>query len=220
MVSVKFTGRCCHSLAVATLLSLAVASGPGVGATAPTEASPLEAAATFAGGCFWCMEPPFDRIEGVIATTSGYTGGEVPNPSYEQVSSGGTGHAEAVRVIYDPEKVSYERLLEVFWRNIDPLAFGRQFCDVGAQYRSVIFVHSEAQRRLAQASKRQVEARFESPVATEVVPVGPFYPAEAYHQDYYEKNPLRYKLYRWRCGRDQRLDELWGTDRSDVQSAR
>lgn len=169
------------------------------------------AEAIFAGGCFWCMEPPFDELPGVIVTTSGYIGGFRENPSYREVSAGNTGHAEAVKVVYDPDRVSYQELLEVFWRNIDPLAVNRQFCDIGDQYRSAIFYLGEQQRALALASKRQVAQRFEEPVATEIEEAGVFYPAEKYHQDYYRKNPIRYKFYRYNCGRDQRLEALWGT---------
>lgn len=169
-----------------------------------------EAVAIFAGGCFWCMEPPFDRLPGVMSTTSGYTGGRLANPGYEQVSAGGTGHAEAVQVRYDPRRVSYQALLDVFWRNVDPLAVDRQFCDVGSQYRSGIFPVDAEQRRLAEASKRQVAARFGQPIATAITDATTFYPAEEYHQDYYRKNPVRYKLYRFNCGRDARLEELWG----------
>lgn len=170
------------------------------------------ARAFFAGGCFWCMEPPYDELEGVESTTSGYIGGDVENPSYKQVSGGGTGHAEAVEVRYDPEVIEYEQLLKVFWRNIDPLAVDRQFCDEGAQYRSAIFYLNEKQQRLAEASKRELEdsGRFERTIVTEITAAGTFYPAENYHQDYYEKNPLRYKFYRFSCGRDGRLEELWG----------
>jgi peptide-methionine (S)-S-oxide reductase len=168
--------------------------------------------ATFAGGCFWCMEPPFDALEGVISTTSGYIGGRTDNPTYEQVSAGGTGHAEAVRVVYDPEKIDYSQLLEVFWRNIDPTTPNKQFCDTGSQYRSAIFYHDEEQERLAEASKQALvkSGSLPGPVTTEVVEAGTFFPAEDYHQDYYIKNPLRYKLYRVGCGRDRRLKELWG----------
>ncbi len=167
--------------------------------------------ATFAGGCFWCMEPPFDKLDGVISTTSGYTGGTEKNPSYKEVSAGATGHAEAVQILYDPEKISYETLLDVFWRNIDPTTPNRQFVDVGAQYRSAIFYHDEAQRRLAEASKEKLAAsgRFDKPLVTEIVPITEFYPAEEYHQDYYQKNPLRYKFYRYGSGRDQYLEEVW-----------
>lgn len=180
----------------------------------PYEPGPGQAVATFAGGCFWCMEPPFDEIEGVVATISGYTGGSVPDPGYEQVSAGGTGHAEAVRVLYDPERVSYARLLEVFWRNIDPLSANRQFCDAGEQYRSAIFVHDEAQARAAEASREALakSGRLAGRIVTEIVAASAFYPAEDYHQDYYRKNPVRYKFYRFNCGRDERLRELWGGD--------
>ncbi len=171
-----------------------------------------QAVATFAGGCFWCMEPPFDKLDGVLATTSGYTGGSKVDPTYEEVSAGGTGHFEAVQITYDPAKVSYDRLLEVFWRNVDPLDAGGQFCDRGEQYRTAIFVHDEEQRRLAEQSKQALvdSKRLDGPIVTEIVTAGPFYPAEEYHQDYYEKNPLRYKFYRWNCGRDQRLAQVWG----------
>src|SRR5437763_6446222 len=172
--------------------------------------NPSTAIATFAGGCFWCVEADFDKVDGVISTTSGYTGGHTANPTYEQVSHGGTGHAETVEIVYDPAKVSYKKLLDVFWHNIDPLAKDRQFCDHGDQYRSAIFYHDEEQRALAEASKAAVEKRFEQPVATQIVPAGAFYKAEEYHQDYYKKNPIRYKFYRYNCGRDARLEELWG----------
>jgi peptide-methionine (S)-S-oxide reductase len=168
------------------------------------------AKATFAGGCFWCMEPPFDKLDGVVSTTSGYTGGHTANPTYEQVSSGRTGHTEAVEVVYDPRKVTYAQLLEVFWRNIDPLTANAQFCDTGSQYRAGIFVHDEAQRRLAEETKRAVAQRLEKPIVTEVVAASKFWPAEEYHQDYYKKNPFRYNLYRTNCGRDRRLKQLWG----------
>jgi peptide-methionine (S)-S-oxide reductase len=169
------------------------------------------ARATFAGGCFWCLEPPFDQLEGVISTEVGYTGGHTEDPSYEEVSAGDTGHAEAIRITYDPERVGYRRLLEVFWRNIDPTQADGQFCDVGSQYRTAVFYHDEEQKRLAEASRQELLAEGKVPeVHTEIEPAGPFYPAEDYHQDYYRKNPLRYKFYRWNCGRDQRLEELWG----------
>jgi peptide-methionine (S)-S-oxide reductase len=177
------------------------------------------AVATFAGGCFWCMEPPYDELPGVVSTTSGYTGGSLVNPTYEQVSSGTTGHAEAMQVRYDPTRIGYEKLLEVFWRNIDPLTANRQFCDRGRQYRSAIFYHDEEQRRLAQRSKEALDGRFDEPIVTEIEPAGAFYPAEEYHQDYYKKNPLRYKLYRWNCRRDARLAEVWGRAiRADLAS--
>lgn len=169
--------------------------------------------ATFAGGCFWCMESPFDKLPGVVSVTVGYTGGWVKNPTYEQVSAGGTGHAEAVQIVFDPSRIGYDRLLEVFWHNIDPTAKDRQFCDAGHQYRSAIFYHGEEQHRLALKSRQAlVKSRpFPEPIRTEIVPAGPFYPAEEYHQHYYRKNPLRYRFYRAACGRDQRLRELWGS---------
>ncbi len=167
--------------------------------------------ATFAGGCFWCMEPAFDKIPGVISTTSGYTGGTLKNPTYEQVSSGETNHAEAIQIIYDPKQVTYQQLLTVFWHNIDPTTPNRQFCDVGKQYRSAIFYHNQQQKELAESSKQQlINSKKLSQIVTEIVPAGPFYQAEAYHQNYYQKNPIRYKYYRYSCGRDKRLEELWG----------
>jgi len=173
-----------------------------------------ERVATFGGGCFWCMEPPYDRLEGVISTTSGYMGGSVDNPSYEQVVRGGTGHVEVVQVRYDDERVSYEELLHVFWRNIDPLTDNRQFCDAGESYRPVIFAHGAEQRAAAEASKQAlVESnRFEQPIIVPIETAETFWPAETYHQHYYEKNSVRYKYYRWRCGRDERLEELWGDE--------
>jgi len=168
------------------------------------------AKATFAGGCFWCMEPPFDELEGVIATTAGYTGGNAKNPTYAQVSTGSTGHAEALQVIYDPKKITYEKLLEVFWHNIDPLTANGQFCDRGSQYRSAIFYHDANQKSAAEKSQKAVQARFKQPVETEIAAAAAFYAAEDYHQDYYKKNPLRYKFYSYSCGRAQRLEEVWG----------
>lgn len=172
------------------------------------------ALATFAGGCFWCMEPPFDKLDGVISTTSGYTGGHQPNPSYKQVSAGGTGHTEAVQIVYDPAKVSYSKLLDIFWRNIDPLDAEGQFCDRGSQYRSAVFVHDPEQQRLAEQSKQELQnsemfKKYGKPIATEIVAATEFYPAEEYHQDYYKKNPVRYKFYRHGCGRDKVLDGYW-----------
>ena len=170
--------------------------------------------AIFAGGCFWCMEPPFDALPGVFSTTSGYIGGRKRNPTYEEVSAGGTGHAEAVRIEYDPNEVSYDELLQVFWHNVDPLAVNRQFCDRGNQYRTAIFYTDVEQERLARASRQALETsgRFSERIRTDIVEAGRFYPAEEYHQDYYEKNPLRYKFYRFNCGRDKRLQELWGDE--------
>lgn len=168
--------------------------------------------AIFAGGCFWCMEHPFDELDGVISVTSGYTGGHKANPTYEEVSAGYTGHAEAVRVVYDPSKIAYEKLLDVFWRNIDPTVANRQFCDVGDQYRSAIFYAGPLQKAAAEKSRTALDAskRFSTPVKTQVVEASVFYPAEEYHQQYYKKNPIRYRYYRASCGRDGRLKELWG----------
>ena len=171
-----------------------------------------QATATFAGGCFWCMEPPFESLPGVVSVTSGYTGGDKENPTYEEVSEGGTGHAEAVEIVYDKALVSYEKLLDVFWHNIDPTVGDRQFCDVGSQYRSAIFVHDAVQRKAAEASLAAVQKQLGVPVKTQIVEAGPFYAAEDYHQDYAKKNPVRYRYYRWGCGRDARLTEVWGKD--------
>jgi peptide-methionine (S)-S-oxide reductase len=195
-------------LSFGLLLSLLTATGIGEGEAA--SASPEKA--TFAGGCFWCMVPPFEGLPGVISVTSGYTGGHKKNPTYEEVSSGTTGHAESVQIVYDPSKISYEKLLDIFWHNIDPLVKDQQFCDVGHQYRTAIFYHNENQKRLAETSKAALEQSktLQGTIYTEIVPAGEFYKAEEYHQDYYKKNPVRYKFYRWNCGRDQRLKEIWG----------
>jgi peptide-methionine (S)-S-oxide reductase len=168
--------------------------------------------AVFAGGCFWCMEPPYDALKGVISTTSGYIGGSKNDADYNKVSAGVTGHFEAVEVKYDPSKVSYEKLLEVFWHNIDPLDGTGQFCDKGSQYLSAIFPKNDEERALAEASRAAVapEAGGVDAIETQILPASTFYPAEEYHQDYYQKNPVRYKFYRWNCGRDQRLEQLWG----------
>jgi peptide-methionine (S)-S-oxide reductase len=191
------------------LLCLVLAAGAALAQSAPP-ASKTETA-TFAGGCFWCTEADFDKVTGVISTTSGYTGGKTANPTYPLVSSGTTGHTEAVAIVFDPAKVTYQQLLDIFWRNHDPLAKDRQFCDRGDMYRPGIFFHSEEQRALAEAGKKQVQGRFAPRVVhTEITKAGAFYKAEDYHQDYHEKNPVRYKLYRFNCGRDQRLEELWG----------
>jgi peptide-methionine (S)-S-oxide reductase len=171
-----------------------------------------QAAAVFAGGCFWCMEPPFDALDGVLATKSGYTGGHIARPSYEQVTAGGTGHIEAVHILFDPSRVSYARLLEVFWRNVDPLDAGGQFCDRGESYTTAIFAQDAEQRRLAEASKAEAEGRLRRRLATPVRDAAPFWPAEDYHQDYYQKNPARYRFYRWNCGRDARLRAVWGAE--------
>lgn len=167
------------------------------------------AVATFAGGCFWCVEADFDKVEGVVETISGYTGGKEEDPTYKEVSSGATGHTEAVRIKYDPDQVSYEELLEVFWINHDPTTVDRQFCDQGSQYRPGIFYHNAEQKRLAEQSKKHVKMAESFEVLTPVQEATAFYPAEDYHQNYYKKNPIRYKVYRYGCGRDARLRELW-----------
>ena len=199
-----------RSLLAAALVVLAItavhAQGPAPAPKAGT------AVATFAGGCFWCMEPPYDKLPGVIATTSGYMGGKKKYPTYEEVSAGITGHTEVVQVLYDPAKVSYAKLLEVFWVNIDPTVEDRQFCDTGSQYRTAIFVHSPEQRKAAEASKASIASTktFAEPIVTPVTDAGEFWAAEEYHQDYYRKNPARYNYYRTGCGRDARLKKLWG----------
>jgi len=194
--------------ALATSLLLALGA-PHAAAQAP---APKTAVATFAGGCFWCMEPPFDKIPGVISTTAGYMGGKKRYPTYEEVSAGFTGHTEVVQVAYDPSKVSYEKLLEVFWRNIDPTVKDKQFCDEGSQYRTAIFVHDDAQLKAAEASKAGLDRTkpFKDPIVTPIQLAGEFWAAEDYHQDYYIKNPVRYSYYRTGCGRDARLKQLWG----------
>ena len=195
--------------AAATALALAFSIG-----TAQAQAPLAKTAkATFAGGCFWCVESDFDKVPGVIATTSGYTGGTVANPTYQQVSSKSTGHAEAVEIVYDPAKVSYEQLLTKFWHSIDPTTKNRQFCDVGAPYRTAIFAHGDEQMAAAKKSLAELEKSkpFKDPIVTEIVPASAFYPAEEYHQDYAKKNPIRYTYYRTSCGRDARVKELWGS---------
>jgi peptide-methionine (S)-S-oxide reductase len=202
-------------------IMLAACEQPGAGSEATGSTSAGSSApsagnvATFAGGCFWCTEADFDKVPGVISTTSGYIGGSVPNPTYKQVSSGKTGHIEAVQVRFDPAKTSFARLLAVFWPTIDPLTPNRQFCDSGAQYRSAIFYHDEDQKRQAEASKAELQSsgRFSQPIVTDILPATEFYPAEDYHQDYYKKNPVRYSYYRSNCGRDARLAELWGASK-------
>lgn len=194
------------------LLTCAIAGAEKPGAAT---AAPL-ARATFAGGCFWCMEQPFDELPGVVSTISGYTGGEKVNPTYEEVSAGVTGHAEAVQVLYDPKKISYQKLLDVFWHNVDPTTPDRQFCDAGSQYRPAIFFHDESQKRLAEESKRSIERTktFPQPIIVPILPASKFYAAEDYHQDFYKKSPVRYKTYRFGCGRDGRLKQLWGKSAS------
>ena len=181
-------------------------------APAKATAATKTARAIFAGGCFWCMEGPFDKLDGVISTTSGYIGGFKKDPTYQEVSSGRTGHTEAVEIVYDRAKVSYDRLLDVFWHNIDPVTKDRQFCDGGTQYRSGIFYTDDAQKAAAEASKAALDKSkpFKGTIVTEITAAKEFYPAEDYHQDYYLKNPIRYKYYRTGCGRDSRLNELWG----------
>jgi peptide-methionine (S)-S-oxide reductase len=199
-------------------LGLGAASGRQAAAAAQGGSSALppprpgQGVAIFAGGCFWCMEPPFDDLDGVLATTSGYTGGRLAQPTYEQVGAGGTGHIEALHILFDPSRVSYARLLEVFWRNVDPLDAGGQFCDRGEVYATAIFALGAEQRRLAEASKVEAEGRLRRAVATPIRDAAPFWPAEDYHQDYYRKNPARYRFYRWNCGRDARLRAVWGAE--------
>lgn len=175
-----------------------------------------EATAVFAGGCFWCMEPPYDQLPGVLDTTSGYSGGHTGNPTYEQVTAGGTGHYEVVRVTYDPDRISYDELLAVFWRNIDPFDDRGQFCDRGSSYRAAVFYGSEAERELAEAARADIEIRFGRKVVTGILPAAPFYAAEGYHQNYYTENPLRYRYYRYGCRRDARLRQVWGDAEADV----
>ena len=187
----------------------------GAGLAGARDAASKTAVATFAGGCFWCVESDFDKVPGVLQTISGYTGGHVANPNYHQVSAGRTGHAESVEIVYDPSRVSYQQLLTYFWRHVDPTVKDRQFCDVGDQYRTAIFVHNEEQRKLAEASKKKVAAELKVPIYTQIVAAGQFYKAEGYHQDYYKKNKLKYEFYRWNCGRDQRIKRIWGAHKGD-----
>jgi len=200
--------RFSHGLLLAVLLVSAAAA-----IEAPEVTPAPTATATFAGGCFWCMQPPFDALKGVISTTVGYTGGHQPDPTYKEVSAGGTGHAESIQIVYDPGLTSYQKLLEVFWHNIDPTTPNREFCDEGSQYRSAIFYHDETQKQLAEASKEEIEDGKKLHVVTQIVPASTFYPAEDYHQKYYRKNPVRYEFYRLSCGRDRRLRELWGSEK-------
>ena len=197
-----------RSLAATLIVGAAACSNAAPGADPPRATTHAEA--VFAGGCFWCTEADFDKIPGVLATTSGYTGGKLRNPTYEQVSAGGTGHIEAVRVTYDPTRVSYATLAARFIRTIDPVDSGGSFCDRGFGYRSAFFVADPQQRRVAQTIKARAQATLKHPVATLILPAATFYPAEAYHQDYYKKNPVRYRFYRLKCGRDARLKQLWG----------
>lgn len=201
-----------RSLPLAGLLAAGLAAPMAHAADGSSTAADGLSTAIFAGGCFWCMEPPYDRQPGVTSTTSGYIGGEQESPRYEDVARGGTGHAEAVKITYDPDAIGYAELLEIFWRNVDPFAEDRQFCDNGPQYRSAIFYRDERQQELAEASLAEMQERFDQPIATELSSAGTFWDAEDYHQNYYEKNPLRYKFYRFRCGRDDRLEEVWGDE--------
>ena len=190
------------------------APAAALGEVSTTAVPKGETVATFAGGCFWCVEADFDAVPGVVRTISGYTGGTSKNPTYRQVSAGGTGHREAVQIFYDPKKVSYEKLLDVFWRSVDPTDAGGQFCDRGRSYETAIFANSPAQRRLAEATKQKLQESgiLNAPIVTPIETAAAFYPAEGYHQDYYKKSPLRYKLYRYGCARDSRVRELWGKD--------
>ena len=199
-------------LSLALIASSSFLSAQAVDGPLRAPAKPELAVATFAGGCFWCLEPPFDKIKGVLSTTSGYIGGKEENPTYRQVSSGRTGHTEAVRVLYDPKQVSYATLVNTFWHQIDPTTPNRQFVDRGTQYRTGIFYHSAAQKKEALSSKARLDKAgiFGAPIVTEITPAGDFWPAEEYHQDYYLKNPGKYKYYRYNSGRDQYLERIWG----------
>ena len=201
-----------RNVLLALCASLLLAATAANAQTPKPVAGAATAKAIFAGGCFWCMEHPFDVLPGVVSTTSGYIGGQKKNPTYEEVSSGRTGHTEAVQVVYDPKKVTYEKLLDVFWHNIDPTVKDQQFCDHGSQYRSGIFYTDDEQKRLAEASKATLDRNkpFSAAIVTEITRASEFYPAEDYHQDFYLKNPLRYKYYRSGCGRDARVSQLWG----------
>ena len=201
-----------HAMRLIAAIASAIALSSLSYAQVPAAPVTGTARATFAGGCFWCVESDFDKVDGVISTTSGYIGGSKANPTYEQVSSKSTGHAEAVEIVFDPKKVSYEKLVEHFWRTIDPTVKDAQFCDHGSPYRTAIFAHDAAQLKAAQSSRAALEKSkpFKEPIVTEIVPATTFYPAESYHQDYYLKNPVRYKYYRSSCGRDARLKQLWG----------
>jgi len=205
MRSIKYASFVLILSLLVTGLSISTAEEP------PAAVNQNIAIATFAGGCFWCMEGPFDKLAGVISTTSGYTGGLTKNPTYKQTSSGKTGHTEAVQIVYDPKQVSYEKLLDVFWHNIDPTTPDQQFCDRGNQYRSEIFYHNDEQKQLAESSKATLDKNkpFKQANVTQVSKASTFYAAEEYHQDYYKKNPIRYRYYRYGCGRDKRLEQLW-----------
>jgi peptide-methionine (S)-S-oxide reductase len=202
-----------RQIAVAVLtVTVLLIGGWNISSTSQAAADATLAKAYFAGGCFWCMEEAFEKVEGVLSATSGYMGGKVANPTYEEVSAGRTGHAESVEVVYDPSKVSYQKLLDAFWHNVDPVTPNAQFCDHGSQYRSAIFFQTDDEKRASDASKQAIEQskRLTEPIVTQIVPATQFYSAEEYHQDYYKKNPIRYKFYKYNCGRAQRLEELWG----------
>ncbi|MGH8106684.1 MAG: peptide-methionine (S)-S-oxide reductase MsrA [Arenimonas sp.] len=203
-------------LVAASFVSSVAIASVLVSLDGPTKSTANVETAIFAGGCFWCTESDFDKVPGVISTTSGFTGGSLKNPTYEEVSAGGTGHAEAVEVKFNPKKVSYAQLLKVYWLSIDPLTPNRQFCDSGSQYRSAIFYTSESQKKQALASKKSLEDSkfFKQPIVTEITAASTFYPAEEYHQDYHNKNPIRYRYYRNGCGRDDRLEQVWGKKKS------
>lgn len=203
--------RAIRQLAIFLMAVTILAGGSSKTANAADSGDKL-AKATFAGGCFWCMEPAFDKVPGVVSTVVGYTGGDKQKPTYEEVSAGGTGHAESIEITYDPLKISYRKLLDIFWHNIDPTTRDREFCDAGHQYRSAIFFHDAEQEREAKESKAALDESkpFKDPIVTEIVPATKFWPAEDYHQKYYLKNPVRYRFYRYNCGRDKRLRELWG----------
>ena len=197
------------------ILGLALFLGAFVAASTGGAQAQTREKAVFAGGCFWCTESDFDKVPGVTATVSGYIAGKASTATYPQVSAGGTGHAEAVEITYDPAKVSYQQLLDVYWRSIDPTVKDAQFCDHGDQYRSAIFVRNAAEKKLAEASKQKVAAELKKPIYTQIADATPFYPAEEYHQDFYKKNPTKYKFYRWNCGRDQRLEQIWGPKKGE-----
>ena len=209
----RWTAGALIALVIGVAVAMAVGSSHAEGTRATGPAPAGLAKATFAGGCFWCVESDFEKVPGVVSVTSGYTGGKVANPSYEEVSAKGTGHAEAVEVVFDPTRVSYAQLVDYFWHTIDPTTKDRQFCDAGTPYRTGIFVHDAAQLAAARASLANLEAGkpFKEPIVTEITLAGPFYAAEDYHQGYYKKNPLRYKYYRSSCGRDARIQQLWGS---------
>jgi peptide-methionine (S)-S-oxide reductase len=202
----------CRRLVPAGLILL-IAFATASGAPSPT------AKATFAGGCFWCMEEPFEKLDGVISVTAGYTGGSSDNPTHEEVSAGGSGHVESVEILFDPSRIDYHTLLDVFWHNVDPLTAGGQFCDRGPQYRTGIYFHDDEQRRIAEESRQHVEETLHARVVTEIAAATPFHPAEKYHQDFYRKSPAEYHRYRSHCGRDRRLKEIWGSSAGGREAA-